>query len=141
MHNAVKGAGIGVICLGVYIGITSLGAAGPQITRADSSSSNAEIEEVAVSQDAPVPTMSLEQAIFDALSQDAERSPEDEEKWRASVKLLRTSITSQGYRCVVPYEAAKIDSERYGIGCVNRRDRKAQTNYLLNVRTGDVEPL
>ncbi|WP_298336396.1 hypothetical protein [uncultured Erythrobacter sp.] len=110
---------------------------------ASASKAMASVNEVQQPEPAPIEqqTTQLENAIQVAFSGDAERTPEEDKRWRKAVDHLRTSITSRGYRCVVPYEFERIDSTLYGIGCVNNRQRTGQTNYLVNVRTGDVEPL
>lgn len=83
----------------------------------------------------------LEQAIFDSFGQDSHISKQAETRWRAAVDTLRSTITKAGYPCAVPYEAARIDSRLYGIGCKTDRSDALQTNYLLDVQSGKVEPL
>lgn len=112
MHNAIKGAGIGIICLGIYFAITSAGSVSP-----------------------------LEQAIVHAFSGDTERSPEEQQKWLQSVDYVSASINVKGYLCAAPIESAKVDADHYGIGCITNRDGTGRSNYLVNFPNGNVQPI
>ncbi|AWW74568.1 hypothetical protein CD351_09035 [Erythrobacter sp. KY5] len=141
MHNAIKGAGIGIICLCVYFGITSVGSVSLPSDRKASDQSDPVVEEVAVAQTEPAPTTPLEQAIIHAFSGDKQRSPEEQQKWLQSVDYVSASINVKGYLCAAPIESAKVDADHYGIGCITNRDGTGRSNYLVNFRNGNVQPI
>jgi hypothetical protein len=141
MRHGFTGFGVGFLIVGACTGIIYGVFAAPPENRSEHALSAPVNEEALSAAEILAQPTPLENAIEVAFSRDADRSPQEEEQWREAVDYLRTAITSRGYRCVVPYEFAQVDSAHYGIGCVNNRELTRQTNFLVNVRTGDVEPI
>ena len=80
----------------------------------------------------------LEQAIFDAFPSAAPTSRSAKKTASQAADLVGITINSQGHLCARPIEMQKASDGLYGIGCVTYRDGYGRSNYLVNVRTGEV---
>ncbi|QUL36820.1 hypothetical protein [Erythrobacter sp. JK5] len=147
MHWVVKGSGAIVLAIAF---VAALGEAGRERSVAQEGETikgsqtepQATVLGDAISSEPPSDdTTALEEAILEAFSGDEDRSPEEEKRWRQSVDYVSASINVKGYLCAIPYEMLKVDQSHYGIGCITNRDGTGQSNYLVNVRTGAVEPI
>lgn len=56
-------------------------------------------------------------------------------------KAIRFAINRKGFLCAKPIEVVTVDPSLYGVNCITNRDGTGRSNYLVNSRTGSVEPI
>lgn len=146
MHNAVKGAGIAVVCLAVFLSITSIRYVSPPPEEVIAQAAN--YEEAAGSwpliagsdqrQTLERGSTILEQAILDSFAGNSHTSPDAKKRWEGAVSYLSGAINVKGHLCAVPVEAKRASADMWGVGCITHREGAGKSNYLVNIRTGEV---
>lgn len=56
-------------------------------------------------------------------------------------RMIGATINLNGYLCARPIEVAEAGTGLYGVRCITRRDGTGISDYLVNARTNDVEPI
>ena len=82
-----------------------------------------------------------EQAVFDAFPVTAPKTLRARKTASQAADMIGFAINSNGHLCARPVEMQRVSDGLYGIGCITRRDGSGRSNYLLNVRTGEVSEI
>jgi hypothetical protein len=83
----------------------------------------------------------LEQAILDAFPAEPPKSAKDRRMSSNAADFVSVTINSRGYLCARPFEARKVSTQLYGVGCLTHNSGYGRSNYLVNIRTGEVEEM
>ncbi len=146
LHNAIKGTGIGVICLAVFLSITSIRHASPppeEVISPNANDKNASGSAplIADSNHRQIPehgSTALEQAILDSFAGNSHTPPDAKKHWEGAESYLSGAINVKGHLCAVPVEARRASADMWGIGCITNRDGWGKSNYLVYILTGEV---
>lgn len=82
-----------------------------------------------------------EQAVFDAFPEVAPKSRIAKRTASRAADFLAATINSADHMCVKPVVAEMAADGIYAIGCLTSRDGYGRPNYILNIRTGQVDQL
>lgn len=83
----------------------------------------------------------LEQAIFDAFPISTPATAVERKKASNASDFVAATINSAGHLCAKPVEMQQAAPGQYGIGCITNRSGSGRTIYLLDSRTGNVDPI
>lgn len=90
---------------------------------------------------APVGMNMLEQAIFDAFPADTPKTKKARKRASDAADFVAYSINSSGYLCARVLDMQQAATGQYGISCRRARSEGGIANYLIDVRSGNVNEL
>lgn len=56
-------------------------------------------------------------------------------------RAIRRAINVSGHLCARPIEVVQAATDLYGVQCITNRDGTGISNYLVNARTSEVDPI
>jgi hypothetical protein len=83
----------------------------------------------------------LEQAIFDAFPTKPPKSRKAKRTASNAADFIGATINSAGYLCAQVVEARQVAAGQYGIGCRKYRAEGGSSNFIVDVRSGNVNEI